>query len=275
MSAELLAQLADEIAQLWRSPRPSSAGLRQIARSVLLSTLDADGFADTLSNRSHDASGSADQVISVLSLNLVAARVVAWAAAHFIELQPRAEELVLTAFLVDAAYARPKQKALRVQLSPDDPNHIAIGAAFAAGIIDVPTSLSQRVARHHERSDGTGFPNRLTAAALTIDDRLIEAAVRFSELYDGSPLAAAKRLHHEARLGAFDAQLTANLLWSLGGEFLADSMFNERPPERWSLTDYGRRRLRIDAAHDGLRPPHLRGARYSTGSVSSAGHRSY
>jgi len=271
MSAELLTLLADELAQLWRSPRPSSAGLRQIARSTLLTTLDADGFADTLSHRSESAAGPADDITRILSQSLTAARFIAWASAQFVELQPRAEELVLAALLTDAACCRPKQKALRTQLKRDDPAHVAIGAAFAAGIIDVPLCVSQRVARHHERSDGTGYPHRLTASALTVDDRMIAAAVRFSELFDGSPLAAAKRLHHEARLGAFDSQLTANLLWSLGGEFPTESAFNERPPQRWLLTDHGRRRLRIDAAHERARPPHFIGTHTSVGPAVPAG----
>lgn len=271
MSVELLAPLADELAQLWRSPRPSSAGLRQIARNLLLTTLDAAGFADTLSKRSETVGGPPGEIASVLRHSLMTARVVAWAASHFVELQPRAEELVVAALLTDAACCRPKQKALRARLKPGDPSHVAVGAAFAAGIVDVPIALSQRIARHHERSDGTGYPLRLTAAALTIDDRVIAAAVRFSEHFDGSPLAAAKRLHHEARLGAFDMQLTANLLWSLGGEFPVESAFNERAPERWILTDHGRRRLRIDAAHEHLRPPHYTVARKSVGPALPAG----
>lgn len=260
-----MSSLADELSQLWRSPHPSSAGLRQIARSILIGTLDAGGFVDMLNERSKHVAGLTDGVAATLNRSLTTAHLVAWAAAHFVDLQSRAEELVLAALLSDAALCRPKQKAFRVQLTPESHEHVAIGAAFAAGIADVPTSLSQRVARHHERSDGTGFPQRLTATALTIDDRTIAAAVRFSELFDGNSLAAAKRLHHEARLGAFDTQLTSNLLWSLGGEFPAECAFNERRPERWILTDHGRRRLRVDAAHDRVRPPHLVGVRAFAG----------
>jgi hypothetical protein len=270
MSAELIESLADELGQLWRSPRPSAAGLRKIARSVLLETLDAKGFADLMCQRREDA-GVTDDASAILGRSLTAARVLAWAAADFVELQPRAEELVLAAFLADAALCRPKHRTIPVPLKPENSAHVAIGAAFAAGIVDVPASLSQRVARHHERSDGTGFPRALKAAALTTDDRAVAVAVRFSELFEGSPLAAGKRLHHEARLGAFDPLLTANLLWSLGGEFPAESAFNERPPERWILTDHGRRRLRIDAAHESLKAPHFTAVRKSPGLVVPAG----
>ncbi len=270
MEAELLILLAEELTQLWRSSRPSSAGLRRIARRLLLATLDADSFADLLVKGSQSVDDS-PAAIGVLHENLTTAQVVSWAAACFVELQPRAEELVVAALLVDAACCRPQQRALRTQMRPGDPTHVAIGAAFAAGIVDLPGSVSQRVARHHERSDGTGYPRRLTAAALTIDDRAIAAAVRFSELFDSSPLAAAKRLHHEARLGAFDTQLTSNLLWSLGGEFPAEPAFKEQAPQRWILTDHGRRRLRIDAAHDRLKPPHFIGARTTLGPAMPAG----
>src|SRR5687768_6317713 len=148
MDAELLFSLADELAQLWRSSRPSSAGLRQIARRLLLATFDVDGFADLLVKKSQSVDDS-PAAIGVLRESLTTAHVVSWATACFVELQPRAEELVVAALLVDAACCRPQQRALRTQTRTDGPAHVAIGAAFAAGIIDLPTSVSQRVARHH------------------------------------------------------------------------------------------------------------------------------
>ncbi len=335
MSREHLASLADETERQWRSPRPSSAGLRQIARGLLLATSDASSAAETLAAaseplvwRSLEASdktatapnqltnpvptpwgeGSGvrgrlaassphlpglatvsrtgasdmgrpprpsppaplprergvpseplnDPVEAILQRSLLAARTTAWFAVHFVTLQSQAEDLVLAALLADAGCCRPRRKSQRdAVVQANDVEHVHVGAAFAAGFDDVPASLSLHIARHHERSDGTGFPERLKASRLTLGDRAIAAAVRFAELFDGSPLAAAKRLHHEARLGAFDAELTANLLWSLGGEFPADADFGRGAARTWMLTDHGRRRLRIDQAHPASKGPHF------------------
>ncbi|HEX6985068.1 MAG TPA: hypothetical protein VF170_06805, partial [Planctomycetaceae bacterium] len=64
-------------------------------------------------------------------------------------------------------------------------------------------------------------------------------------------------LHEEARRGAFDADLTANLAWSISGTLPADAGLDRPDPRPWPLTDRGRRRLRLDAPHPALRGPHF------------------
>jgi hypothetical protein len=270
MSRELIASLAKEIERLWRSPRPSSSALRQIARGLILVTADADSAAEAFGAESDSL--QLDSTNAVLSQSLLAGRVVAWFSAHFVALHTQAEDLVLAALLADSGCCRPLNKKRIRACRPDDVDHVHIAAAFVAGFDDVPASLPQRIARHHERSDGTGFPRGMTSANLNAGDRAIAAAVRFAELFAGSPLAAAKRLHHEARLGAFDAELTANLLWSMGGEFPADGGFKETVPRQWILTDHGRRRLRIDPPHAAVNTPHFLNTSSRTVQRTSSGN---
>ncbi len=74
---------------------------------------------------------------------------------------------------------------------------------------------------HHERLDGSGYPNRLTAKDLSLDDQVLAAADRFQCLVEDrphraglGPSEAAERLQRDARAGrlhatAVDAVLTA------------------------------------------------------------------
>jgi hypothetical protein len=248
MDADLLARTADEIDRLWRSARPSSAGLRQLARTLLTRAQEADSPGDIL-RPCEFAAGTRDEV---LARSLAAAQATAWMTVHFASVQPRAEWLVAAALIADAGRLRPK-RAIRLA---DDPSHPNLAASLAAGLVESPSTLPRLVGRHHERSDGTGFPLALTAARLTGDERLVIAAVGFAELFAGDTAEAARRLHEEARCGAFDAELTANLVWSVTGELPADAGFDRPAPRPWGLTDRGRR-LRLDPAHPALEGPHF------------------
>lgn len=251
----LAESLHAEIGRLWQTPRPSSAGLRQIARSLLLEASDAQTALELFSRETIRPESALAESIACRSV--LAARTIAWFARQFVSLQSREEELVLATLLTDAGKLRPATRTVADFAAQSGDDHPLVSAAFAAGFSDVPAALSLRISRHHERSDGTGSPNGLTAARLSVDDRVLSASVRFAELFEESPLAAAKRLHHEARLGGFDAELTANLLWSMGGEFPVDAALRQRSSRPWVLTDHGRRRLRLDDAHLARRPPHF------------------
>jgi hypothetical protein len=250
MTTNLLIPLGSEIERLRRSIRPSAAGLRQIARTILVEAGDAAYPSDVLWL---DPADGGQPRSEVLARSLLAARTVAWMGVHFVEAQAEAEWLVVAALIADAGRLRLD----RTILAADDPTHPNIAAALAGGLIDGSASLPRWVRNHHERSDGTGYPAGFTDRGLALEDRLLIAAVRFSEIFEGDAAKAAGRLHEAARRGAFDADLTANLVWSITGELPADAGFNQPAPEPWPLTDFGNRRLRLDPAHPALRGPHF------------------
>lgn len=250
MTPNLLIPLGQEIERLRRSLRPSAAGLRQIARTILVQAGDAAYPSDILWLDPTDAGHPRGEV---LARSLLAARAVAWMGVHFIEVQAEADWLVVAALIADAGRLRLDRRIL----AADDPSHPSIAAALAAGLTDASASLARWVRNHHERSDGTGYPTGFTDRGLTLEDRLLIAAVRFSEVFEDDAAEAASRLHEGARRGAFDAGLTANLVWSITGELPADAGFNQPIPEPWPLTDFGHRRLRLDPAHPSLRGPHF------------------
>lgn len=67
-------------------------------------------------------------------------------------------------------------------------------------LADVPglTAARQIAARHHERLDGSGYPHGLTAATLTVEDRLLAAADVYHALTESRPhrpRTRARRVH--------------------------------------------------------------------------------
>lgn len=250
MAPNLLAPLASEIERLRRSLRPSATGFGRIARTILVAAGDAAYPSDLLWL---DLDAADDARHDVLARSLLTARTVAWLGVHFAPAHVEAEWLVVSALIADAGRLRLE----RPILAADDRHHASLSAALAGGLTDAPACLARWVRNHHERSDGTGHPLGLGARGLSAEDRILIAATRFSELFADDAAAAAHQLHSEARGGAFDADLTANLVWSITGELPTDAGFDQAAPEPWPLTDFGRRRLRIDAGHRTLRGPHF------------------
>lgn len=249
MPADLIESLATEIERLWRSNQPSAAGIRQLARKILLDAWDAEAFETPaeLPPRTSDRA-------AILAKSLLAARSIAWMSTVFATRErSSAEELVIAALLCDAGCVRPG----RADLPADDPEHPAIAAALAAGLEGVSISLPVRIARHHERFDGTGSPAALAGQRLAIEDRLLAAMIRFAELHETDVLDTAMQLHDEARRGLFDPELTANFVWAVGRRLPVTVGFGGQAPQPWPLTDRGRRRLRLDGPHRELAGPHF------------------
>jgi len=78
-------------------------------------------------------------------------------------------------------------------------------------------------ARHHERLDGSGYPRGLTAASLTMLDRLLAAADAYHALTEPRPQrpaltadAAARTLHAEVRAGRLDGDAVSAVLAASG-----------------------------------------------------------
>ena len=78
-------------------------------------------------------------------------------------------------------------------------------------------------ARHHERLDGSGYPRGLTAASLTVPDRLLAAADCYHAMTEPRPHrppldpdAASRQLRAEARVGRLDGEVVNAVLHAAG-----------------------------------------------------------
>ncbi len=105
------------------------------------------------------------------------------------------------------------------------PHHPATGAAMILGLDDAPSELSLLVGAHHERCDGSGFPQHLREPRVSAAALELALAVRWSEL-TLDPLTtqiatesgwsrlvvAGVRLWPEVRRGAFPLSLVRDRL---------------------------------------------------------------
>lgn len=100
--------------------------------------------------------------------------------------------------------------------SQRDPAHPGRGAAILAGLTDFPVYVGLLVGTHHERLDGTGYPQRLSGSRFRAAMQWLAMQVRFLELLTDPVTAqlamtqnepqhelAALRLWREVRRGAF------------------------------------------------------------------------
>ncbi|MDZ4687571.1 MAG: HD domain-containing phosphohydrolase, partial [Planctomycetaceae bacterium] len=120
------------------------------------------------------------------------------------------------------------QKALQEGRKRAEPNHPATGAAILNGLVDASVLLSLLVGTHHERIDGTGFPQRLSGPRLTREQQCLGLMARMTELLTdpitgqlavehAEPLetAAGLRLWREVRRGSFAEPFARIVLDSL------------------------------------------------------------
>ena len=277
MSADLHTPLSAQIDALWQKAEPTAAVVRRLARTLLLQAADAaspawlhtapevtaiEVTATEVTATGVTVPNSTPQTrADIVRSSLRAGRFAAWLGAQFAPLRSDAEWLVVAALLADAGRLRPDRPA-----TDAGPAHIGRSAALVGGLPDAPMTLVRLVARHHERSDGTGVPARIAVPRLTLGDRAVAAAVRLAELsadpvtaLSAEPTTAVAQLFAEARQGAFDAELVANLFWSITGTLPSVGGFDQPAPGRWPLTDCGRR-LRFDAAHSLTAGPHYAAA---------------
>jgi HD-GYP domain-containing protein (c-di-GMP phosphodiesterase class II) len=84
-------------------------------------------------------------------------------------------------------------------------------------------SVVSLATQHEERIDGSGFPRGLAGAELTIQDRLLAAAVTYQQLLEPRPdraafdaAGAADQLRQEARAGRLDAEAVDAVLVAAG-----------------------------------------------------------
>ncbi len=83
--------------------------------------------------------------------------------------------------------------------------------------------MTSLATQHEERIDGSGFPRGLAGAQLTVQDRLLAAAVAYHQLLEPRPNkpaldagGAAGQLRQEARAGRLDAESVNAVLAAAG-----------------------------------------------------------
>jgi HD-GYP domain-containing protein (c-di-GMP phosphodiesterase class II) len=76
--------------------------------------------------------------------------------------------------------------------------HPVIGEEIVRGVAPVREAAGA-VRHHHERYDGTGYPDRLAGTAIPIEARIVAAADAYAAMTADRPYSAA-RTPHEATL---------------------------------------------------------------------------
>jgi hypothetical protein len=203
---------------------------------------------------------------------VLAARLVAWATPQFMRMSSDAELMTMGALLSDAGLVARHAvwsilpESIRRDRPEDFREHPRVSAALSGGIEGLPSLVPQLIATHHERLDGSGYPARWNQWRIGVPHRLVQIATRFVELrFEGddalvtgegpvTDAKAAHTLHDEAERGLWDVLWTRAFLSTIAQSPTTRPL--DEPLISPALTEFGRRRLRVDGAHEGPAAPH-------------------
>ena len=151
--------------------------------------------------------------------------------------------------------------------------HPTLGAALLGGLRGFPgdSYLSEVVAQHHERLDGTGYPRRLHTYHLSDHSRRMAVICRYLELKndskeltadglrscDGEEFAfgAALELYREALRGEWDEPASNQLFQALDENLLEELRASDEHNDPFSLKNF--QSYRADELHTGVAAPHF------------------
>lgn len=152
--------------------------------------------------------------------------------------------------------------------------HPSTGATMLSGLSQTPAEVALLVGAHHERADGSGFPQRLSGNRFSLPMQRLAWTARFAELLldpttaasaieTHNPLdaVAGTRLWREVVRGAFDQHAVRNWLQAIRPQ-LADEVL--------SLYPHLQRHF-VDLPHDGIPTPHSRGTHSQTNDAHAHG----
>ena len=133
-----------------------------------------------------------------------------------------------------------------------------------SGLADTPAEVAMLVGAHHERCDGSGFPQRLSGSRFSLSTQRLAWAVRFAELVldpvtatcaaemgDALDTIAGTRLWREVIRGAFDQPAVRDWFQAIRPG-LADEVIALYPKHQ---------RHFIDLPHRQIPVPHTQGVR--------------
>ncbi|MEM7810932.1 MAG: HD domain-containing phosphohydrolase [Planctomycetota bacterium] len=243
----------DALVDLSRGPQTLPvARLVKLARELRVVSREAETF-DALCRQTVAEVGRGwpdDETLAAAVTSRLGAATAVWVAAQYASLRQLEPDAVLALLFGDAArlVGRPSRRS-------DDrgATHAATSAAWLGGVDGFPSVATRAIGRHHERLDGTGLPDGLKAASLSLTDRFVAILARLAERVGPLPiekawLRAASAVDFESRCGELDLTLTHAVLDALSLPVSADDALLEETPQVLARTDLGRRRLRLDAA---------------------------
>jgi HD-GYP domain-containing protein (c-di-GMP phosphodiesterase class II) len=143
--------------------------------------------------------------------SLTVARVVARVVRHDADLRPRSQDAVLAALLHDVGMlgVSPDVLACPEPLAPEQrrglESHAIVGAQQVAGLLPDAPWLAEAVAAHHERMDGTGYPDGLKGPSIAPLARLLAVC----DVYGAFCAARPQRPARASRTALADTLLLA------------------------------------------------------------------
>ena len=267
--------LHEAVCELLSTQMVASARLRNVTRRIVVEVRDLARPTDIVPER-HLLSFRMterrrwDSDPFVYGSGIQTARLVALVGLCWREPPERLETMTMAALLQDAGFLilektcgmPPEELAIKEPLVYS--RHCELGAALSAGVLGFSVDLPRLVAQHHERSDGTGFPEGITSRRLNQASRALQVANRFVECIDESNAAASDRaigengeacllaglqICAEARQRELDRCWTGRLLEALDPELddRLEAMFRDGtvPMQAFPKTDS----LRLHPAH--------------------------
>ncbi len=169
----------------------------------------------------------------------------------------------------NASLLTPKLNDPRESIPRLPPYHPSTGATMLSGLADTPAEVAMMVGAHHERCDGSGFPQRLSGSRFSSATQRLAWAVRFAELVldpltaacavesgDALDTVAGTRLWREVVRGAFDQHAVRDWFHAIRPGLVDEIL---------SLFPKHQRRF-VDLAHRQIPAPHSQTARSNSNS---------
>lgn len=223
------AGVSEILADLGARPTEAYGKAKNAVGRMVGSLLNADSVAVHLVNLKAKEAGLAHHAMNVAVLSLLIGKT---AGCNEDEMR----SLGLGALFHDAGKVDVPSRVLRnAQRTAAEEQfyqaHVGYGIKNVGGIKDMPVPAKNIIACHHERWDGSGFPNRLAQVKIPKLARMVAIANRYDNLCNPFDLHAAKTpaeavsfmFKHEA--GYFDPDLLKLFVKALGvyppGSFVA------------------------------------------------------
>jgi HD-GYP domain-containing protein (c-di-GMP phosphodiesterase class II) len=140
----------------------------------------------------------------------------------------RLEVLGLAGMLLDVGKTKLPDAILKKQdmLSPDEYEHVKAHVLHSVELVreakDLPSGVDAVILEHHERQDGSGYPNGLRGDAISIDGAIAALVDSFSALTSSRPYAEqaspsnALSLMHKLRGKLFHEALVEQFIQCIG-----------------------------------------------------------
>jgi HD-GYP domain-containing protein (c-di-GMP phosphodiesterase class II) len=223
------AGMSDILNELGSRPNESYGRAKTTVGRLVSGLLNAESVAVHLVNMKSKEPGAAHHAMNVMVVSLLIGKA-----------SKASEEemgfLGLGALYHDVGKVDVPSRVLRnAQRTPAEEQfyqaHVGYGVKNVAAVRDMPIAVKNIIACHHERWDGSGFPNRLKQAKIPKLARIIAIANRYDNLCNPFDLKVAKTpaeavaFMFKREAGFYDPELLQIFVKSLGvyppGSFVA------------------------------------------------------